>query len=278
MTATHKNLEALERLPQFPAIATKVLRAISHADAGAGEIANYVCADAALASGLLRTVNSPIYALQSQVTSVQRAVMFMGFEEVRRFVLAYSMRTFFQSGVRLDLLRDVWRRSLACALIADELTTACSLAGGGSGLCYTAALLHDIGKFGLLSAFPAEYGELTPELSRETNNLEAERRVIGFDHCEAGSWLAARWALPDPVQLAAATHHEPPRPEPFELRDLIAVAVLLVDWLWLDESAPEGSRSLNAIRSLLPLPAQYRFDPDPALLKARINSRLDEFD
>ena len=278
MTATQPKFEALDRLPQFPAIATKVLRALSHTDAGVHEISDYVCADAALASGLLRTVNSAVFGLPSEVRSVQRALMLMGFEAVRRFVLAYSMRAYYLSGVRLDLLRDVWRHSLACALLAEELSAACSSASDPDGACYTAALLHDIGRFGLLAAYPAEYGGLGQEPARAADRLELERQALGFDHCETGRWLAKRWDLPECVQLAAATHHSPPRRDPFELPDLVAVAVLLAEWIGLDSPNPGDPGSLNAIRALLPLPAQYRFDPDPAVLKARIHSRLDAFD
>ncbi len=278
MIAAQAEFEALERLPQFPAVATKVLRALSHTDAGVRQISDFVCSDAALASGLLRIVNSPIYGLQSEVESVQRALMLMGFEEVKRFVLAYSMRAYFQTGVRLDLLRDLWRRSLACALLADDLSAACSRAGEGDGTCYTAALLHDIGRFGLLAAFPAQYSDLASKPANGADILDLERQLFGFDHCEVGRWLAVRWALPESVQTAAATHHASPRQNPFELQDLVAVAVLLADWLGLDSSDPGDSKSFNDIRALLPLPAQYRFDPDPMVLKTRINSNLDAFD
>ena len=42
--------------------------------------------------------------------------------------------------------------------------------------------------------------------------------------------------------------------------------------------APAQARSLGEIRSMLPAAAQYRFDPDPVSMKARIKDQMDAFD
>ncbi|MGD0498871.1 MAG: HDOD domain-containing protein [Bryobacteraceae bacterium] len=278
MAAAREKLEGLERLPQFPAIATKVLRALSHDDSGAREIADFICADEALASGLLRTVNSPLYALRSEVTSIRQAIMVLGFEEVKRFLLTDSLRSYFQPAVRLDLLRGVWRHSLACALACEELSAACSLSWSGADPAYTAGLLHDIGRLGLLMACPREYAELLSGQAPGAGILEREREALGIDHCEAGRWLVERWGLPEAAQTAAAEHHKPPRQSPFDLQDLVRVAVLLTETLGFDIAPPAQPRTLVEIRSLLPHAAQYRFDPDPKALQARITSRLEAFD
>ena len=102
--------------------------------------------------------------------------------------------------------------------------------------------------------------------------------MLGLDHCEAGRWLAERWALPETVRICAALHHCAPRQTPFELQDLVAVAVLLTEALGFDLAPPIQPCTLAEIRSLLPHSAQYRFDPDLKVLKARIGSKLDAFD
>jgi HD-like signal output (HDOD) protein len=278
MADAREKFKGLEQLPQFPSIATKVLRALSHDEAGAREIADFVCADAALASGLLRTVNSPLYARRSEVSSVQQAIILLGFEEVKRFVLTCSMKSYFQSPVRLDLLRGVWRHSLACALICEELSAACSLTWSGGDPAYTAGLLHDIGRLGLLVAYPREYGDLLSSEAPDASILEREREGLGSDHCEAGLWLAKRWGLPEAVQMAASEHHQPPRQSPFELQDLVRVAVILTETLGFDLAPPSQPRTLAEVRSLLPHAAQYRFDPGQKVLEARIGFRLEAFD
>ena len=96
MDARKDKLRELEQLPQFPSIATKVLRVLSHDDADVREISDFIRADAALAAGLLRTANSALYSFRSPITSIQNALMMLGFDEVRRFILTFSTQNFFK--------------------------------------------------------------------------------------------------------------------------------------------------------------------------------------
>jgi len=268
----------LQQLPQFPGIATKVMRVLSRDDAGVTEIAGLIRADAALSSELLRIVNSPLYGLQSRISSIQQALMFLGFDEIRRFVLAVSMKAFFRVAMRLDLFRGVWRHSLACAIVCEELSIACSTAEGRDDRAYTTGLLADIGRFGLFVAHPQEYSVLLTDPAPVLAMLERERQAFGVDHCQAGAWLAAKWGLPEEVRRAAATHHNPPDATGFDLEKLVQVGMLLTGILGFDVTAPERPHTLQEIRARLPHAAQYRFDPDPVSMKARIADKLDAFD
>src|ERR1035438_3662831 len=78
MDAPNEKLQELQQLPQFPAVATKVLRVLSHDDANVSEISDFIRADSALAAGLLRTANSALYAFPSPITSIQNALMMLG--------------------------------------------------------------------------------------------------------------------------------------------------------------------------------------------------------
>jgi hypothetical protein len=83
------NLPEAEQSPQPPPIATKVLRVLSRDDATLSEISNLIRADAALSARLLRVANSALYAFPSPITTIQRAVMVLGFDELKRFVVTF---------------------------------------------------------------------------------------------------------------------------------------------------------------------------------------------
>ncbi|HUP04583.1 MAG TPA: HDOD domain-containing protein [Bryobacteraceae bacterium] len=268
----------LDQLPQFPAIATKVLRVLSHDDSSVREIAAFVRADAALAAGLLRIANSALYALPAPVTSIQATLIRLGFDEVKRYVLTVTTRSYFQNCIRLDLLRGLWRYSLACAWIAEELSAVCATPQGRADSAYTAALLHDIGRLGLFVLSPQNYAAVLAAPTGGRPLPERERAALGIDHCQAGGWLAQRWGLPVEVRSAAEGHHAPPSSGDFELVDVVRVAVLVADSLGFDVAPPSDAHSLPEIRAMLPHAAQYRFDPDPAALRARIADKLDAFD
>ena len=277
MNPADDKYRGLRQLPPFPAVATKLLRLLSSDDVAVREIVSLIRADPALASELMRVVNSAIYGFPARISSIQNAVTLLGLQAVRSFALTVSMKGFLHTALRLDLLRRIWRHSLACGILCEELSAACSTSQGGDDRAYTAGLLHNVGRLGLFVAHPRAYAELLGEPA-EGDILERERLAFGLDHCEAGAWLAHSWGLPQDLEIVIAGHHQPPGAAPFELADLVRVAVLLTDSLGFDVLPPARSYSLGEIRSMLPEAAQYRFDPDPEALTARLTDRLNTFD
>ena len=73
------------------------------------------------------------------------------------------------------------------------------------------------------------------------------------------------------------THHAALRQDVFETADRVRVAVLMTDGLGFAFVPPVRDDSLSDLRSLL-YEVQYRFDPHPEAVRARITARLDSFD
>jgi HD-like signal output (HDOD) protein len=277
MNASDDKYRALRRLPAFPAVATKLMRVLSHDDADIKEIVDLIRADTALASELLRIVNSPIYGFPARISSIQNAVTLMGLQTVKTFAITVSMKGFLRTALRLDMLRRLWRHSLACGLLCEEISGYCSQSVGHDDRAYTAGLLHNIGSLGLFVAHPATYTELLAATSA-ADLMERERKSFGLDHCEAGAWLAQIWGLPQDIRTITGAHHEPPSNNGFELADLVRVGVLLAESLGFDVIANPQLPTMDCIRSKLPHAAQYRFDPDREVLVAKITEKLDAFD
>jgi HD-like signal output (HDOD) protein len=268
---------ALRRLPPFPGVATKLLRLLADEDVPVKKIVDLIKSDAALTAELLRVVNSPIYGFATRISSLQNAITLLGFQTVRSFALTVSMKGFLHTALRIDMLRHIWRHSLACALLCEELSSVCSSTMSRDDRAYTAGLLHNIGSLGLFVAHPRTYAELLAD-ARGENVLEKERTTLGIDHCEAGGWLARNWGFPDDLRRVVITHHEPLHDSQFDLADLVRVAVLMTDCLGFAFVPPAETRTLADLRGMLPHEAQYRFDPEPETLAARITARLDSFD
>ena len=277
MSPSDDKYRGLRRLPPFPAVATKLLRLLSNDDVAVKEIVKLIRADPALASELMRVVNSPLYGFPARISSIQSAVTMLGLQTVRSFALTVSMKGFLHTALRLDLLRRIWRHSLACGILCEELSAACSTSQGGDDRAYTAGLLHDVGRLGLFVAHPRAYAELLTQ-PLEGDILKREREVFGLDHCEAGAWLAHSWGLPADLETVIAGHHQPPSGTAFDLADLVRIAVLLADAFGFDVLPPAHTYALAEIRSMLPPAGQYRFDPEQEALVARLTDRLDTFD
>src|SRR6476469_8945884 len=85
-------LQQLEELPTLPAIAVRLLELTgSESDAGAGQVAQIIESDPSLASRILQLVHRADAGVRGEVTSVERAVVLLGFESVRSAVLAVTV-------------------------------------------------------------------------------------------------------------------------------------------------------------------------------------------
>ncbi len=81
------------QLPTLPVIAMKVLELTRREDVGVQEIANLIMNDPALASKILKTVNSPFYGLTKQVSTVSSALVILGLQAVKTLYLGFSLLT-----------------------------------------------------------------------------------------------------------------------------------------------------------------------------------------
>jgi HD-like signal output (HDOD) protein len=73
---------------------------------------------------------------------------------------------------------------------------------------FTAGLLHDIGKIPVNAVMTNKYMEAMTLTDRERIDLyQAERRVLGFDHCDAGKIIAKEWSLEGAVGDVISFHH-----------------------------------------------------------------------
>jgi HD-like signal output (HDOD) protein len=269
---------ALEGLPPFPAIATKLLRELSREDVCLKEIVNLIRADTGLASELLKVVNSAAFAVSTRIGSIHQAVSMLGFSRVRSFAVACSMKGFLNTTLRMDLVRKVWRHSLATGMICEQLSAACSTAQCLDDRAYTAGLLHNVGRLALFVTDPQKSAELL-DGADSISVLDREREAFGMDHCDAGAWLAEKWGLSEETHLVIRTHHGQVNTEQFDpLVDVVRVSILVADTLGFDVTAPAHPFTLREIRSMLPRAAQYRFDPEQDEMRARITYQLDAFD
>ena len=84
-------MAALDKLPPFSPVLSKLLATLSNDDVSFGELAAIIETDAVLAGNLLRVVNSPLYGRISTINSVRHAVAIMGSIKIRNLVLGMSV-------------------------------------------------------------------------------------------------------------------------------------------------------------------------------------------
>ena len=183
--------ELLARIPAFPPIVLRLLDVLSSDDVEIRELVSLVSSDPAFSAQILQVANSPLFGFRSQIDSVQSALVVLGLRRVRALTMTVATANHMKAVLKIEELSRCWRHMLACALLTEELARSC---GKFEERAYTAGLLHDVGRLGLLLAHPAEYAELLRNATRNALELlDCEKQMLGMDHCEAGRLLAAQW-------------------------------------------------------------------------------------
>jgi HD-like signal output (HDOD) protein len=202
---------------------------IQDPDSAIDDISAVINTDPALATRLLRIVNSPFYGFPSQINTISRAITIVGTRELTHLVLATSVMNAFR-GIPSSLIDmdEFWHHSFASAIAAKLLAEECGQSA--SERFFIAGLLQNIGSLVLYQSMPELAGEAirSAEFGHETL-FRAEQRVIGFDHAEVGYALARAWHLPHSLQEVTRYHHTPSEAEEFPLDvAIVHVADVLV--------------------------------------------------
>lgn len=217
----------LSNLPPVNAVAQRVLALASKPGADMGQLGAVIELDPAFATDILVVANSPLFGLPARIRVLQHAIAILGMERIRSIAVTVTMRQLVrENGAQIRLCVE---HSTACGVIAQLAAPAFDITGETA---YTFGLLHDIGRLGLLKAYPAEYARLlASEFDSTDQVLTAERAILQMDHGQAGGWLTQKWGLPRTFADVCENHHEDARGDEPELHRLIQFACRLADAL-----------------------------------------------
>lgn len=263
---------ALDQLPTFPWVATRLMQMFAEPDISITEIGRVIALEPVFAARVLQTANSPLFGTRAEVKSISHAIILLGLRRVKAVTITRALADFVTPALKMEALRVCWQNSLAAAIIAEKLARVCQL---DPEFAYVAGLMRDIGRLALLVKYPEAYSNLLA-VSRENHFdlMSTERELFEVDHCQAGVWMMQDLPFPPELRDVVALHHEPPRDGAFRILDLVRVADLLTDALGFAVLGPIDRRSFQDVLQLLPLMAQDRFSADPEELTAEIDSRI----
>jgi putative nucleotidyltransferase with HDIG domain len=219
----------LRELKAFPPVAAQLMQIVSAPEVSLRDISELIRSDAALAGKVLRLANSPLLGCRREIASILHAVSMLGLERVRSLVLTVAVKELMSPSLEEPVLRRCWRHNLACAFLAEEFSGFSLLE---KDACYTAGLLHDVGRLMLLANSPGEYTRALEMAEQDDRDiLECERAVFGIDHCEAGRWLVEQWMFPLEFREIVGAHHRNGAPERMDKPGLVRLCCRAADAL-----------------------------------------------
>lgn len=217
------------QLRPFPPVAARLARMVTTEDADFGGMADLIRVDTTFSAEILRLANSPLLGCRRKILNILHAVAILGMERLKALVMMVALRNFLNGALHDPSLVRCWRHSLAVAFLAQDIGAACWL---DKDQCYTAGLMHDLGRLALLGTFPSEYAELLESAEESGGDLlAAERQRFEIDHCAIGCWLVNDWELPEDFLDIVGTHHAEFHPERFDIVQTVRAACRLSDAL-----------------------------------------------
>lgn len=205
-------IAAIKEVPLLSPSASQLLQLSASSDHDISEVVDVVKCDAALTARVLKIVNSVAYGLVHEVTTIERAVGYLGERMVAGIALGDSASALFHKelagydGPKSEL----WNHDLRTAIASREIAKQ-SKQHLSPDLAFTAGILHAVGK-AVLSDFLKHTAKdvlVGIDDHEVTDYLAGERELLGIDHTEAGYELAKNWELPESLQCAIRYHHRP---------------------------------------------------------------------
>lgn len=200
-------INKIKELTTPPTILQSVLDLINSPDSSARELSEVILKDPGLTARVLRMANSSFYAYYKKITTVNQAVMVMGINAVKYFILSITVLNQLNAQREKSKInvKQLWTHFLEVASASKNLAVAIGYKMPEEA--YVAGILHDVGIILLEREFPDEYLKVLQLASKGKALTKAEFEIFGVDHQEIGGYLTNYWNMPPIISESISAHH-----------------------------------------------------------------------
>ena len=197
--------------------------------------------DIAIAAGILKTANSPLFGASRRISDIGHAIMILGITRVIDIAMALKMSAI---GKQHPLTSQIWEHSRAVAEIATVVAKVLKFMDILPNIAHTTGLLHDCGLFPMLQSkpFTSSNSKMITDIS--TLDMDPEKSMM---HSHWGYYMLKSWGLPEVVCQAVKYHHdfENIPDADTELKNLAALIILSEQISWII-SNPQFEQKLKS--------------------------------
>jgi putative nucleotidyltransferase with HDIG domain len=207
-------------LPSAPTAFQEILVCMQNPAASLTDAAQIIGRDVAMTANIMKLVNSAFFGSRRPITTIDRAVAYLGMDTLGALVLGHSV---FQSGVATGIdgfsLEQLWQHTEQTAAAARAIALSENLSLAKADEAFLAGVLHDVGKV----VFATKAAALPNDTMDVVTQMETHHAVVG-------AYLLGLWGFPNSIVEAVAFHHTPDRASEkgFGLSGIVHVADRLV--------------------------------------------------
>jgi len=201
--------DQIDNIPPLPATVTHVLGVTANPESSASDLMQVILPDQTMCATILKLANSAAFGQPQQVYTIERALMVLGFDEIKNIIIGKAVFSSFPkiSRATTQSVGVFWEHAFTCGLTAKIIAEHYKLSPSE---LFISGLIHDIGKLVMLMAFPGSYPLLDEHsLANHFQAMGAEIAQYATGHDQVGLELARRWNLPEQLESAIGYHHNP---------------------------------------------------------------------
>jgi HD-like signal output (HDOD) protein len=206
---TEKVLASVVNLPVIPKVMFETIKLLDNKYTTAGELNKVISKDQALLTKILTIANSPLYGLQRKVTTIEYAILVLGYRELKNIISALSVAEAFRNKTDKYLnSKEFMLHSYLTGTASKKLAS--DIGFNNSGEAFIAGFLHDIGISVMHRYLHSSYINITELVeSKGVSFKNAELEVLGMTHEQIGFFLLDRWNFPKEISEPILIHHNP---------------------------------------------------------------------
>ncbi|MBW2323661.1 MAG: HDOD domain-containing protein [Deltaproteobacteria bacterium] len=147
-------------LPTIPVVLSQIMHMTASTESSVTDLIKVLDQDQALTARILRVANSAYYGLREKATTIERAVVILGFDMVRSLAVGASFIHYFSPKNQYENfdLNAFWAHTTAVGVFAETIAQELRLTDSADA--FTAGILHDIGKLVMLIYFEKEFSQV----------------------------------------------------------------------------------------------------------------------
>ena len=204
--ALEQDKQTLDKLlanaPVLPSVVSKMLVLNKDSDDYYEDVLYLASEDPFIAAKIIFLANSAALAGRTKIETLTQAVVRVGVNQVSSLITSISLTKSFKPTQQSH--RNLWLHSLQVAISAAKIAQLNQVNGEQA---YLSGLLHEIGRFILMTSDVDKFNSLSEEFQSTSPELiKQEAEIFGYNSIDVTMNTLRAWHIPDTISNAIVAH------------------------------------------------------------------------